>query len=100
MSDFQSSIIASGTVLPPCKNRRHRTELLRGSEGDVNVRFSNRPFGVKHFQTVHRCSVDVIAVASSFTAQAVIATENARLLTVVRANATKAQRRCRERRQQ
>ena len=23
------------------------------------VRFSNRPFGVKHFQTVHRCSVDV-----------------------------------------
>jgi len=24
-----------------------------------NVRFSNRPFGVKHFQTVHRCSVDV-----------------------------------------
>ena len=25
----------------------------------VHVRFSNRPFGVKHFQTVHRCSVDV-----------------------------------------
>ena len=24
-----------------------------------DVRFSNRPFGVKHFQTVHRCSVDV-----------------------------------------
>ena len=24
-----------------------------------NVRFSNRPFGVKHFQTVRRCSVDV-----------------------------------------
>src|ERR1039458_3260626 len=23
------------------------------------VRFSNRPFGVKHFQTVHYCSVDV-----------------------------------------
>ena len=22
-------------------------------------RFSNRPFGVKHFQTIHRCSVDV-----------------------------------------
>src|SRR4249919_2312984 len=21
--------------------------------------FSNRPFGVKHFQTIHRCSVDV-----------------------------------------
>ncbi len=25
----------------------------------LNVRFSNRPFGVKHFQTIHRCSVDV-----------------------------------------
>ncbi|MDQ1406654.1 MAG: hypothetical protein QOG55_2283, partial [Acidobacteriaceae bacterium] len=24
-----------------------------------NVRFSNRPFGVKHFQTIHRHSVDV-----------------------------------------
>jgi hypothetical protein len=24
-----------------------------------NVRFSNRPFGVKHFQTIHRCNVDV-----------------------------------------
>src|SRR5580704_1763160 len=27
--------------------------------GEANVRFSNRPFGVKHFQTVRRCSVDV-----------------------------------------
>ena len=25
----------------------------------ANVRFSNRPFGVKHFQTIRRCSVDV-----------------------------------------
>src|ERR1035441_5950202 len=24
-----------------------------------NVRFSNRPVGVKHFQTIHHCSVDV-----------------------------------------
>src|SRR4029079_1403800 len=24
-----------------------------------NVRFSNRPSGVKHFQTVHHCNVDV-----------------------------------------
>jgi len=24
-----------------------------------NVRFSNRPFGVKHIQTIHHCSVDV-----------------------------------------
>ncbi len=27
--------------------------------GLLNVRFSNRPFRVKHFQTIHRCSVDV-----------------------------------------
>ena len=25
----------------------------------MNVRFSNRPFGVKHFQAVHCCNVDV-----------------------------------------
>src|SRR5512135_367853 len=25
----------------------------------VDVRFSNRPFGVKRFQTIHYCSVDV-----------------------------------------
>jgi hypothetical protein len=25
----------------------------------LNVRFSNRPFGVKHFQTIRRCGVDV-----------------------------------------
>ena len=24
-----------------------------------NVRFSNRPVGVKRFQTIHQCSVDV-----------------------------------------
>ena len=24
-----------------------------------DVRFSNRPFGVKHFQTIHQCGVDV-----------------------------------------
>ena len=28
-------------------------------EPPVNIRFSNRPFGVKHFQTIRRCSVDV-----------------------------------------
>jgi hypothetical protein len=24
-----------------------------------DVRFSNRPFGVEHFQTIHHCNVDV-----------------------------------------
>jgi hypothetical protein len=39
---------------------------LSGEDGLVNkdisdryVRFSNRPVGVKHFQTIHHCSVDV-----------------------------------------
>src|SRR5258705_2002152 len=27
--------------------------------GSSDVRFSNRPFGVKHFQTIHQCGVDV-----------------------------------------
>ena len=27
--------------------------------GGLNVRFSNRPFGVKRFQTIRHCSVDV-----------------------------------------
>ena len=25
----------------------------------VNIHFSNRPFGVKRFQTIYHCSVDV-----------------------------------------
>ena len=37
---------------------------LRWHEADLlfltrNVRFSNRPVGVKHFQTIHLCSIDV-----------------------------------------
>jgi hypothetical protein len=28
-------------------------------EPDFNVRFSNRPSGVKHFQAIHHASVDV-----------------------------------------
>ena len=31
----------------------------RSSRSPTNVCFSNRPFGVKHFQTIRRCSVDV-----------------------------------------
>ena len=29
------------------------------STGSGHVRFSNRPFGVKRFQTIHNCGVDV-----------------------------------------
>ena len=35
----------------------HKLRLFRQSLADV--RFSNRPFEVKHFQTIHHCSVDV-----------------------------------------
>jgi hypothetical protein len=31
----------------------------RGGSKSIFVRFSNRPVGVKHFQTIHHCSVDV-----------------------------------------
>ena len=31
----------------------------RASSKSGHVRFSNRPFRVKHFQTIRRCSVDV-----------------------------------------
>jgi hypothetical protein len=33
--------------------------LLHSPRCDIFGRFSNRPFGVKRFQTIHQCSVDV-----------------------------------------
>src|ERR1035437_558754 len=41
-------MVASGHSLPS-----------HSALGPINVRFSNRPVGVKHFQTIHHCSVDV-----------------------------------------
>jgi hypothetical protein len=35
------------------------SRLVVQVECDRDVRFSNRPFGVKHFQTIHQCGVDV-----------------------------------------
>src|SRR6476620_4870321 len=35
---------------------RHFSDMAGSAD---NVRFSNRPFGVKHFQTIHQCGVDV-----------------------------------------
>ena len=56
----------------PCARRGRRTACWRVlplrtrtlksrfcKRGSLNVRFSNRPFRVKHFQTIRRCSVDV-----------------------------------------
>jgi hypothetical protein len=46
------------------------TRLMSGWGSDAvirrcprNVRFSNRPFGVKHFQTIHLCGFDVVSRA-------------------------------------
>ena len=44
--------------------RSHLVRSALGSGADLaapftHVRFSNRPFEVKHFQTIHHCSVDV-----------------------------------------
>ena len=41
---------------PPISDEHLRAPLRRGS---FYVRFSNRPFGVKHFQASHHASVDV-----------------------------------------
>src|SRR4029077_2281232 len=38
------------------QQNRHKADILTALS---NVRFSNRPFGVKHFQTIRRCGVDV-----------------------------------------
>src|SRR5471030_1571184 len=35
------------------------TSDSRHQRAIAGVRFSNRPFGVKRFQTIHRCGVDV-----------------------------------------
>ena len=35
-------------------------KLLHSPRRTIFGRFSNRPFGVKHFQTIHHCSVDVV----------------------------------------
>ena len=37
----------------------HRAYRQRSTAAALHVRFSNRPFEVKHFQTIHHCSVDV-----------------------------------------
>ena len=46
------------------ESRATECPLFPPLEADIRqlpwqVRFSNRPFGVKRFQTIHRCSVDV-----------------------------------------
>src|SRR5713101_3707150 len=42
-----------------CCGARVRMWHLSDTADLPNVRFSNRPFGVKHFQTIHRCGVDI-----------------------------------------
>ena len=45
LRDFDPAYVSSGSIA----DRR----------AQADVRFSNRPFEVKHFQTIRRCSVDV-----------------------------------------
>jgi hypothetical protein len=47
-------------MLPGCSGacRVAPSEALRPEGAKTDVRFSNRPFGVKRFQTIHRFSVD------------------------------------------
>jgi len=48
----QAAILASASG-------EQRAVLMDGLSYPRRVRFSNRPFGVKHFQTIHHDSVDV-----------------------------------------
>src|SRR5664280_3819153 len=50
--------------MPRCVGREWDLDGVIGRPADIptptmDVRFSNRPFRVKHFQTIHHCSVDV-----------------------------------------
>ena len=47
-----------GLALPP-RNRDRTTASTPSAIAICDVRFSNRPVGVKRFQTIHRHSVDV-----------------------------------------
>ena len=43
----------------PQVTRRRNSKRRSTETADFDVRFSNRPFGVKRFQTIHHCNVDV-----------------------------------------
>src|SRR5450759_775800 len=55
VSDIDTAVVDSLKVLDPKRPIREADIRQR----DWHVRFSNRPFEVKHFQTIHHCSVDV-----------------------------------------
>ena len=57
LSVLDLSVVTSGTR--PAAALRNSIDLARHVDGLGYVRFSNRPFGVKCFQTIHCCSVDV-----------------------------------------
>ena len=58
------------SAISSAPNTQNKFELIKSpgqcpgffflsKSNSFNVRFSNRPVGVKHFQTIHHCSVDV-----------------------------------------
>ena len=56
--------LAAGPAMSACLIGRSGSSTFRLSAAAVSMsltgsRFSNRPFRVKHFQTIRRCSVDV-----------------------------------------
>jgi hypothetical protein len=53
----RGTVIERATVAR--RSVRQATLFIEPAKCDLYVRFSNRPFGVKHFQTIHRCGVDV-----------------------------------------
>ena len=52
-------IVSTGTSLSPSvRYGSFAPEQFKPPDGPF-VRFSNRPVWVKHFQTIHHCSVDI-----------------------------------------
>jgi len=58
VTGFQKNPDGSVTAAIPSTARRRSDRIAIICCGAFG-RFSNRPFGVKHFQTIHHCSVDV-----------------------------------------
>ena len=62
IDSVRDKIIVKG-LLKETNLNEHREALARANADiatvPTHVRFSNRPFGVKRFQTIHHCNVDV-----------------------------------------
>src|SRR4051795_10616331 len=52
-------LVLSASLIGRLRSSTFRLSTTAVSMSLTSSRFSNRPFEVKHFQTIHHCSVDV-----------------------------------------